>query len=372
MSTEFKEKNELPDLYNILGITIDVCKEANCDELIKKAYVKRAKACHPDKHPGRTDIDEIFQLVTSAYDILKIEKDRMAYNHKLALNRQCSGDFLKLRKGTHDYLKSTGEYIPPSDQQKLSFTDQMKQMDTKHGYDATQTTVISSQDAKKKMYDMTKTRASQDRYLMPEKLFDGQIDLKKFNAAFDKVHQRDSGSIVPHNGAPAAWNDGGTITNFSSFDTTDKLHDKLYVEDNNSLEISGQTYGNVDFGAPMPKITKKDIENIRGADYVDGHNIIDDNYYKDMKTALRNRSSDANSFDSMKYGDFKRDSTAGYGIFDQLGLNFDDRLSLDIDDDDISKKFEKLVSEKNLLAGTSGLDKSLPKKSQSRSSHNSR
>ena len=348
MTAEFKEKNDLPDLYNILGINVDVCKDSNCDELIKKAYIKRAKACHPDKHPGRADIAEIFQLVTMAYDILKNEKDRSEYNHKLSLDRQSSNDFLKLKKETQNYAKMIGEYVPPNDQQKLSFTDQMTQLNIKHGYDSSQTNVIPITDAKKKVHDMTKLRATQDRELMPEKLFDGHIDLKKFNAAFDKLHPRENNSIVPHNGIPSAWNDMGAVTNFSAFDTTNSAYDNLYVEDNNRLDTSRQSYGtiDVDTAVPMPKITKKDLDSIRGADYVDGHNIIDENYYSDMKAALRGRNTDASDFENMTYGDFKRDDTAGYGIFDKLGLNFDDRLSLDIDDDNISKKYEKLMAER--------------------------
>src|SRR3970040_2130639 len=110
MSTEYKQKNDLPDLYNILGLTIDVCKEPNCNELIQKAYGKKAKACHPDKHPGRKDVEEVFELLTSAYDILKDEKQRNEYNHRLSMNKQSSGDFLRLRKGASDFVASLGEY----------------------------------------------------------------------------------------------------------------------------------------------------------------------------------------------------------------------------------------------------------------------
>ena len=49
----------------------------------------------------------------------------------------------------------------------------------------------------------------------------------------------------------------------------------------------------------------------------------------------------------MTFDDFKRDDTAGYGIFDQLGFEFNDRLSLDVDEDDIASKYEKLMMEDN-------------------------
>ena len=351
MSVEYKAKNDLPDLYDILGLTIDVCTDPNCNELIKKAYMRRVKACHPDKHPGRKDVEEVFELITNAYDILKDEKQRNNYNHKLNLNKQSSHDFIKLKKAATDYVDTIGEYKPATDQQKLTFKDKMKELDAKHGFDSNMMAAIAHHDAKKKMNDMNKTRAEQDRELKPERLFDdGRFDLKRFNAAFDMVHKRDDTSIMSHNGVPSAWNDHGAVVNYSSFDNLDNL----YVDDGNRVDTSRQNYGGIDFAAPMKKITKDDIHSIPGASYVDGHNVLGDDYYKDMKGKLRDRNADASNFENMKYSDFKRDDTSGYGIFDQLGFKFDDRLALDVDEDDISKKFDKIMAERQqeLLPGT--------------------
>jgi curved DNA-binding protein CbpA len=355
MATEYKQKNDLPDLYNILGLTIDICEDPDCDKKIQKAYIRKAKGCDPNKYPGRKDVEELFRLITSTYDILKDEKQRTAYNHKLSLNKQSSSDFLKLKKGVTDHMQSLGEYKEPNKEQKISFKEKMLALNTKHGYDATMEDPISQQDAKKKLNELTNTRSAQDRDFKPEKLFDdGRFDLRKFNAAFDKVHNRDDNAIIPHNGVPSAWNDLGVVANFSSFDDLNNL----YVDDGNRLDTSRQTYGNIDFGAPMQKITKDDIQNLQGADYVDGHNILGDDYYKDMKSKLRERKTSTSTFEDMKYGDFKRDDTAGYGIFDKLGFKIDDKLALDVDDDDISKKFEKLMAErqKELLPKNSTQD----------------
>ena len=124
METEYKQKNELPDLYNILGLTSTVCEDKKCDEIIKKAYVKRAKRLHPDKHPGRKDIVEIFELLTNAYDILRDEKLRTAYNHKLSLDKQSSASFSNLKDTSKNYMDAIGEYKPPGDEQKLKFGEQ--------------------------------------------------------------------------------------------------------------------------------------------------------------------------------------------------------------------------------------------------------
>jgi len=79
---------------------------------------------------------------------------------------------------------------------------------------------------------------------------------------------------------------------------------------------------------------------------VDNHKVIGEDYYKDIKSKLHSRKSDTSTFENVKYGDFKRDDFAGYGIHDQLGFKFDDRLTLDIEEDDITKKYEKLMAER--------------------------
>ena len=345
MNCEYKQKNNLPDLYNILGLNIDICSDPKCDEIIKKAYVKKAKICHPDKHPGRTDVVEIFELLTDAYNILKDNKQRTDYNHKLALNKQSSADFLKLKQEAVDYTKSLGEYTDATNEQKLSFVEKKKLLDSKHGYDSSMVDPIPTIDAKKKMDQISRTRAEQDVELKPEKLFDeGRFDLGKFNAAFDKYHDRSDNSIVTHNGVPSAWNNMNNVVSFGSFDNLDNL----YVDDDMRIDVNRQNYANIDISGQsgQGQVRRSDIENIAVADYVFGHKDLEDDYYKNMKAKLRSRESDAGNFDNMKYNDFKRDDTAGYGIFDQLGFNIDDKLSFDIDDDNIAKKYEKIMSER--------------------------
>lgn len=348
MNTEYKQKNNLPDLYNILGLTIDVCNQSNCNELIQKAYVKKAKVCHPDKHPGRKDIEEIFELITSAYDILKDEKQRELYNHKLSLNKQCCNDFSKLKKNATDYMESLGDYKPVTQQQIEEFQKQMLEHNIRHNYDTTllNKEAIPLQDAKKIMSNMAKNREIQYEDLKPEKLFDdGVFDSKKFNAMFDKINKREDNNLTLYNGIPAAWNDTTSPANYSTYDNLDNL----YVDNDSTYNPSGTYYGRLDFGSTIHKITKEDMQNITGkeADYVDNHNVIGEDYYKDMKTKLRERQATSNVFENLKYNDFKRDDTAGYGIFDKLGYKFDDRLCLDIDEEDISTKFDRLMAERH-------------------------
>lgn len=63
------------DLYEVLG----VAKGASGDE-IKKAYRKLAMKYHPDKNPGDKAAEEKFREATDAYDILKDDQKRAAYD----------------------------------------------------------------------------------------------------------------------------------------------------------------------------------------------------------------------------------------------------------------------------------------------------
>lgn len=63
------------DLYKTLGVD----KSANADE-IKKAYRKLAMKYHPDQNKGNAEAEEKFKLINQAYDILKDEQKRAAYD----------------------------------------------------------------------------------------------------------------------------------------------------------------------------------------------------------------------------------------------------------------------------------------------------
>lgn len=63
------------DYYEILG----AAKNASADDL-KKAYRKLAMQYHPDKNPGNKDAENKFKELNEAYDVLKDEQKRAAYD----------------------------------------------------------------------------------------------------------------------------------------------------------------------------------------------------------------------------------------------------------------------------------------------------
>ncbi|HXC92052.1 MAG TPA: molecular chaperone DnaJ [Stellaceae bacterium] len=63
------------DFYEALGVS----RSASPDDL-KKAYRKLAMQCHPDRNPGDKNAEQKFKDISEAYDVLKDDQKRAAYD----------------------------------------------------------------------------------------------------------------------------------------------------------------------------------------------------------------------------------------------------------------------------------------------------
>jgi DnaJ family protein A protein 2 len=73
-------------LYDILGVSPNVNERD-----LKKAYLKKARECHPDKHRGDPRATATFQEVSDAYEVLKDPQRRQAYDRYGLAGLQESG-----------------------------------------------------------------------------------------------------------------------------------------------------------------------------------------------------------------------------------------------------------------------------------------
>jgi curved DNA-binding protein CbpA len=136
----------LPDLYDILGLTPDVSLEPNCSEIIRKAYLRRAKKYHPDKNSD-VHASQMFGMLSLAFQILSNEQKREEYNRN-RYKDTVQEDFNKLKSSSLKFLGNMSQKGSPDPQK---FHNHMEELDKKHGYQTFQDKPITKEEAHKRM-----------------------------------------------------------------------------------------------------------------------------------------------------------------------------------------------------------------------------
>jgi len=268
MSEEDYEE-EVPDLYHILGLTIDVCQNENCQQIIKNSYNKKVIACHPDKFPGKEEMVENFELLTEAYQILKDEKLREKYNSRLKNAQHKFRDFSELKKDCYEHLKN----IPDVHYDK-NFDELTRELNEKHGITQAEKNMMKKEEYQKMIDQMEKERVSQDAEFQQSKIFeDENFDIEKFNAAFDLIN--DDRTIIPKED-PTPWMNH--VPYYAELQQSDNLYLDSFDQDN---------CGN--YGPVLSKEQKKletPLRYIPKVEYVKNHAKKDKDYYQDLKSRL--------------------------------------------------------------------------------------
>jgi DnaJ-class molecular chaperone len=64
-----------PDFYELLGVSRDADEKT-----LKSAFRKKAMQYHPDRNPGDAEAEQSFKAVNEAYEVLRDEQKRAAYD----------------------------------------------------------------------------------------------------------------------------------------------------------------------------------------------------------------------------------------------------------------------------------------------------
>ncbi|KZP27333.1 DnaJ-domain-containing protein [Athelia psychrophila] len=83
------------DLYDILGISRKATLDKNT---LRRAYLSRSKACHPDKFPNNPKATHAFQKVSVAYDVLSTPSSKRMYDTRTR------------RSAAYDYWSPQGQH----------------------------------------------------------------------------------------------------------------------------------------------------------------------------------------------------------------------------------------------------------------------
>lgn len=251
---------KLPNLYQILGLKQSVCKEPDCDELIRRAYYERARISHPDKNKGRPDAEQLFELLTSAYEILKDAETREAYNQKL--KAKSARDHTGLKKGFEKYAKN----MPLQTDAQIDFLLPTEE---------TQTT-------SERLEQLKSIRAQQDAYV-PKKIFEGEFKPEIFNAYCDRYDQM---TAKPAASIPKAW---GESSLFSLAELEKPT--QFFGMDTGSLFGSSSVEGGLfsTFVKEDRSFEDIDLNDLQPADYYSSHAVKTESYANDIKKRLQER-----------------------------------------------------------------------------------
>jgi curved DNA-binding protein CbpA len=301
---------------------------------------------HPDKPNGD---EEMFDLITHAYNILINPTLRKEYDEIYSLSKQAESSHFDLKSKSQNFYSSQENDVTKKkktkDEQEIDFKKAYEEMDRKRGYsrDKGVENKLLEKDTSSLLKDLQMIREQDDIENLHDELFDkGSFDLGKFNAVFDEMHKIHN-EIIPHKGNPDAWN--SVETSFgSNFSTIDNYEDP-FAEDEN---IKSNIYSSVKLeNSKNKKLSRDDIKKLISTDYTQNHNYKNKDYSKLIEEKLKERELQTLKLDDREIGEFDTDnSCGGYGIFDQIGIKNLNKISWEDDDDDIKTRYKRLLEKR--------------------------
>lgn len=338
------DKKESINYYKVLQIKTDATQEE-----VRAAYRKLVLLYHPDRHPNEKEKYSIlFELVTDAYDTLKVPEKRRAHDNFIKAVGPSTTSYEDMKKQAtefHEFQdKSKDPNFKPTKDSIKTLKD-WREINDRHGYneELAKEKAPTQQNAVKSFGQLVAMRKAQEAEIKPESIFkDGQkFDDVTFNSMWDAKNKK-QWEIMPHSGNPSAWDPSTFASGPMPFGATASPLDNnnLYAEGSD-----GTLYSSVDFGKNQQiTLTPEEISNIGKADYVKGHNTKMTK--EEIKKKMSERETVTTKIEGMNYNEFETsDDMGGYGIFQQLGFSMTDAKKWD--NDSVKDKYSKMLQERS-------------------------
>jgi curved DNA-binding protein CbpA len=342
------------DYYAILGV------KANADvKQIKRAYHKRLRKYHPDYVKDKTDKDSVkknkekYKLINEAYNVLKDELKRKAYDTGKKFEATHSKGFDAQKNSFKDFMKLQEQNMTEEDKKlsKLKFEMSHKEMNAKHGYDDSKEDAIPEEEYSRRVEDMMLQRDQEEIDIQHKNLFEGrQFNPSEFNKVFNKQKKRDkkrskTGGLVTINDNEGimAFNDGMD----SAFANVDSYND-LYS--NGSYTGVSDNFAGVGDGL-VNNINSDDDISIDSEDIEDNYDTHNKDTSKDkmdeqFQRAMAERQMQNTQFENMDMKEY------GSALDDKFGISKDFGFMVGND------KFGHQVGQQKSKNKKSGKDKS--------------
>lgn len=325
------------DLYDVLNLN------STCDHKdIKKAYRSLVKKFHPD-HGGD---EELFSLITHAFNVLKDPKSREEYDEIHSLSKRSTHSHSSLKDSFANYqnIESVNHVEKTKKEKENDLKRMNKEFDDKHGYNRKDNKGLSIKETHQLLEDLQLVREQDDIEYSHDNLFNGNnFNESTFNAMFDKLKEKgqvsQSSAIIEHTGDPQAW---VSDNNYSSFKDS---YDNLYLEEGDEFgSVESDLYGSFIVGNDnYEKLTQDDIDELDDVEYTKNHNKVDSKYNNRLEDLLRERGQETTNLHNMKMSEYSN-TTGDYGIFDGIG---DQGGLLDWEDDNsLKKRYERLLEDR--------------------------
>lgn len=176
------------NLYHILNVQQDATRQE-----IKESYRKLVIQHHPDKGGN----SNLFEIITSAYEILHNPESRKEYDESILIKKYSNGHSSLKAAFTLENEKPVTELTKEDIERFEKFLNKEQVPEP-----------ISVEKTTSLLKDLELSREVQEIECTHNNLFENEkFSLEKFNALFDLNKQNVmSNSLIPHSGAPVEWN----------------------------------------------------------------------------------------------------------------------------------------------------------------------